>query len=321
MTNRPHIRPAFTLIEVLVVVAIIAVLIGLLLSAVQNVRGAAARVSCANNLKQIALAAHHYQDVNGMLPPGVYGDPPNGTMFSGNYQYYGVLVPLLPYLEQNNVFTQFSSSFNPSPTATGTPWVFDANAWAAAQIKIQTFLCPADGGQDSVTVATLVLIWPFELGPDTGGIWGYGYIPSFVGPSVLGKSNYAGMAGANGRTNNHLDKWCGLFTTQSMNKTDALPDGASQTLFFGETLGGSDGPIRDFAVAWMSAGQLPVGWGLPTDGNAEFWQYSSRHTRVVNFAFADGSVRTLTKGCDMFTLWAAGGGFDGAVYDPAVLGD
>src|SRR5436309_13790517 len=95
-------RPkGFTLIELLVVIAIIAILIALLVPAVQKVREAAARVQCTNNLKQLGLAAHNYHGVYNKFPPGVYQLP-----FAAAPKFRGVtlFVYLLPYIEQDNLF-------------------------------------------------------------------------------------------------------------------------------------------------------------------------------------------------------------------------
>src|SRR5919201_4068558 len=107
MCSRPGVhRRGFTLIELLVVIAIIAVLIGLLLPAVQKVREAAARMQCMNNEKQISLAVHNFHDTYSKLPSAWYQSNPN---------YYNMFFALLPYLEQNNVYQLGMTTTTPGP--------------------------------------------------------------------------------------------------------------------------------------------------------------------------------------------------------------
>lgn len=146
-------RSGFTLIELLVVIAIIAILIGLLLPAVQKVRDAAARMSCQNNMKQLGLAAHNYESAYGKLPPSLIvelGMPPGGSGQPG-FPYPGIVhswaANFLPYIEQGNLAQQYDMRFPwfSSPAfVPGTP-----NNLAVVQNTVKTFICPsAPGGSE-----------------------------------------------------------------------------------------------------------------------------------------------------------------------------
>jgi prepilin-type N-terminal cleavage/methylation domain-containing protein/prepilin-type processing-associated H-X9-DG protein len=304
MSKRNDRRPGFTLIELLVVIAIIAILIGLLLPAVQKVREAAARSTCQNNLKQIGLAANNYNGVFGRLPPGYAGTAQvirNWSNFdtqppwTGNPSstWFGCLVFLLPYLEQDSLYRQLKGSMDiDNPIG---PAYWQTSDESLMYTKISTFICPSDD--------------PYAVFSNPSGmIWST--IFSYSGPALTGRyfdvtrsglsgqvglTNYTGVAGNFGHTGDAAyDRYEGVFNSCSkVSLSDVTgADGTSNTAMFGESLGGhTKGSPRDSAYSWMGVGAIVTNAGMPSAGGV--YTFSSRHAGAVNFAFCDGSIRPL----------------------------
>jgi len=324
-------RSGFTLIELLVVIAIIAILIGLQGREVQKVREAAARTTCQNNLKQIALGAHNYESANGVMPPGTLGpcvscSPASTTIWDG--QQTGVLTHILPYVEQENVYRQLvvskdvNSILTPSvSTTTATPWWGVNPDWSLAFTKIKTFRCPSDpiqstSGTVNGAMITITPAPPYPTNAITGGYFGGGNTLD------LGLTNYAGVAGALGKASEsstsdaasgpgaNLAIYEGILFNRSKTAIVGIADGSSNTLMFGEGLGcEATGTTKSFKWAWMGVGAIPTKFGIAPGGGGPTpssvgvgaslggWNYfSSAHSGVVQFAMGDGSVRGLRPG-------------------------
>jgi len=299
-----HAPRGFTLIELLVVIAIIAILIGLLLPAVQKVREAANRIKCVNNLKQIALAAHHYEGVYGAFPTGarppvkVGGMPTQGT---------NVWVELLPFFEQDNVHKMWD--YNDNSKNVG------GKGAASAQV-IKILICPSDPLDP---VWELTRFHPTLTFPD----WCFGF---------YGMTSYGGNAGTRSVPANRLSKDGVIFVGSSVRCQD-IADGCSNTLLFGERYHydleyehqrPEVAPALPPMVGWgrwafvvdpgtsgnvSLSTSMPINYRMPPGGGISAMNdrpsaFGSGHPGGANFAFADGHVQFLRDSTPLSVLQA-----------------
>jgi prepilin-type N-terminal cleavage/methylation domain-containing protein/prepilin-type processing-associated H-X9-DG protein len=317
MTPSSVRKSGFTLIELLVVIAVIAILIGLLLPAVQKVREAAARMQCQNNLKQFALALHSAHDANSKFPPG----HDNNNFSTHAY--------ILPYMEQDNVYRTINFTL---------PYSDPSNATATAT-RIKTFVCPSDPGLGAVPAQ-----WAptnYRVNQGSGILWG-------LPPTSTSNVNY-GMPAPNGpfyeySTTRMTDITDGTSNTAMVSEAlvgsfNAGVTSPNNTQRLGQAVGLYPAtPDQAYAMC-QSVGYQNLAYnGMPDTGAPWIYGYHSttiyfhvgppnssscmypsgrigtaarsNHTNGVNLALCDGSVRFIGNSIDLAS-WRAMGSKDG----------
>ena len=301
--KRPKGRGGFTLIELLVVIAIIAILIGLLLPAVQKVREAAARMTCSNNMKQIGLALHNHESAYGYLPTSGAQSSALG-MTGQKFVVEGWAAQILPYIEQDNL-SRFVVAQGPYQ-------------WQAAlgkgpcEVPVKTFLCPSRSNRRSDAAswgsvyavsdyAGCIVEWNFEYKTDAP--------PNANEPNVF---KGVIVKGGHVRTDNPA-----LTVKNSTLTVLGISDGSSNTIALMEKAvssrqyqshvwdwwdvpgwsHNSDWPNMRLAGNWLPVladnDKNRISWA--DTGSGWYWEpgFGSAHTGVMNAVFADGSVRSI----------------------------
>jgi prepilin-type N-terminal cleavage/methylation domain-containing protein len=290
-------RRGFTLIELLVVIAIIALLIALLLPAVQKVREAADRTQCANNLKQIGLACHSYVDVHKCLPPsrtlyglqdelaeffnGIDAEPDGDEMMGPTWAVY-----LLPYLEQAPLYKLWNLTYNPNIPPWGTPYFLQSPQ--AVQGTVPVYFCPSR--RSPTTSPTLSLSGD---GPLPGALGDYACCVGTTGGDFW---NFAiSPLLPNGAFRVGVPPGLGVRLAE-------ITDGTSNTFLIGEKhvqegqfgQGNNDCCIYDGDNILCSSRSAGINYPLAQSINDPAWKFGSYHTAICQFVFADGSVHALT---------------------------
>jgi prepilin-type N-terminal cleavage/methylation domain-containing protein/prepilin-type processing-associated H-X9-DG protein len=291
--HRLRRRRAFTLVELLVVIAIIGILVALLLPAVQAAREAARRMQCGNNLKQIGLALHNYDDTYKVFASGwIYSGAPN-------QECWGWPALILPYLEQTALHDQLRvTQGNMFQNLLSTNW---QPVVAALQTPVPMYICPSDTGYAGRG----------QVHNDRRFNGGAGFMAHAFTPGV---SSYIGSNGHGpGRTG--FEENSGMFFGNSSLTFRDIRDGSSNTFAVGErdtnncrsgtwvgvrngNGGGSRGVFVVVGHARAKLNESVLPWDNDPEGCGQGW--GSMHPGGAQFVFCDGSVTFISETINFF---------------------
>jgi len=293
-------RRGFTLIELLVVIAIIAILISLLLPAVQQAREAARRTQCKNNLKQLGLAMHNYHDVHLEFPESSTGSTAIFLADNTDPRFlsqwaWGAFI--LPFIDQNNMYEALPINSGTFQDAFDNPATLPL-----VSVPVSTWICPSDPG-DSVNRNRGILVRGSKINPTCLGI-------DVAAPIYLGKSNYPYNNGGT-LINSGIGTvpWLQNHPGHGVKIRDVI-DGTSNTMMIGERpqannqnaafwmgyefLCGNN--TQCWAVAGRTRSQMFTGdLSCSTSGDEPGVCFGSAHPGGMQACFTDGSVRFLSE--------------------------
>ncbi len=329
--HRLRVRRGFTLIELLVVIAIIAILVALLLPAVQQAREAARRSQCQNNLKQIGLALHNYHDQHKVFPPGQIAslfltgpngfqttDPTEATLNTGaglGLHGHSWMLHILPMLDQGVLYNTWNFNYNvwgngDLPTVA----TFLTGIEPPAQTEIAAFYCPSRRGKGTMDVNKFSYTLKVDStwtkgGNDYGGcmgsVTGFDLItdpllrPTYhLTPDQLKITTSIPPESPEPRNQ-------GIFFVNSSTTISDIVDGTSNVLMVGEVARLND-PVDPLLQssdgwAWGGAATMFTTW-IGINKGFQFDEPGSEHEGLAHFCLADGSVRSISENIDLATF-------------------